>query len=307
MALLFLHYAPDADIRAIVTGFGNASIDATTRNALHMKERFQLTAPVFRGAAGPLGNSLLDDYPDFVHGRNGLGDIDIPAVRERPGAQDGAQAIVNIARENPGEISIVAIGRMTNVAHALDLCPELPELVAELVVMGGAFGFNGHRGNVSPVAEANIAGDPEAADVVFSSGLRATIVGLDVTQETIMDRSFFDDLRRKAGKAGEFIYDISRYYLDFHAQSTGHYACPVHDSSAVAYLLRPELFTTIDATVRVVREGIAAGQTIWGDPRADYSTPAWRERPTSRICTSVNSDALLELYAETLALAIDDS
>ena len=78
MALLFLHFAEDVDLQAIVTGFGNASLDTTTRNALYIKERFGIEAPVFRGASGPIGPTLLKGYPDFVHGKNGLGDIDIP-------------------------------------------------------------------------------------------------------------------------------------------------------------------------------------------------------------------------------------
>lgn len=305
MALLFLHRARTVDLQAIITGYGNASVDATTRNALFMREKFDIEAPIYRGASGPIGTALFYGYPDFVHGENGLGNIDIPNVRIAAESQAGAEAIVDIVRRQPGQVSIVAVGRMTNIALALEICPDLPQLVKELVVMGGVFGFNGHRGNVSPVAEANIAGDPQAADRVFSSGLATTIVGLDVTQEVIMDRAYFDALRSTAGLAGEFIYDIGRFYLDFHEQLTGRYACPVHDSSAVAYLLQPDLFTTRDAAVRVATDGIAMGQTIWGDPGADYESDAWSNRPVCKICTTVDSDAMLNLYRLTLASAID--
>lgn len=304
MALLFLHCAQDVELQAIITGYGNASIAATTRNALFIKEKFGIEAPVFRGASGPLGPALFDSYPDFVHGDNGLGDIDIPKLKTTAELQAGAEAIVDIVQQQPGRISIVAVGRLTNIATALDLCPELPELVAELVVMGGVFGINGHRGNVSPVAEANIAGDPQAADRVFTSGMATTIVGLDVTQEVSMDRAYFDALRNSAGLVGEFVYDISRFYLNFHEQLTGRYACPVHDSSAVAYLLQPGLFTTTDGAVRVATEGIAIGQTIRGDPGVNYESAAWKNGPICRICTAVDSDAMLALYRDTLASAI---
>jgi len=291
-------------LQAIVTGFGNASVDLTTRNALYLKEKFGIEAPVFRGASEPIGPTLLRGYPDFVHGRNGLGDIDIPDLGCRAESQPGAQAIVDVVRQYPGEVSIVAVGRMTNVAAALELCPELPQLVQQLVVMGGAFGFNGHRGNVSPVAEANIAGDPLAADRVFTSGLPTTIVGLDVTEEVIMDRAYFDSLRKEAGLAGRFIYNISRYYLAFHESVTGRYACPVHDSSAVAWLLQPDLFTTLDSTIRVATEGIACGQTVWAQPGTRYETDGWNGLPVCGICTAVDSDTLLQLYADTLASAV---
>lgn len=307
MALLFLHYARDVDLKAIVTGFGNASIDDTTRNALYVRDRFNIAAPVYRGAAESIGSSLFDSYPDFVHGKNGLGDVDIPHVRATHESTEGAQAIVDIATANPGDISLVAVGRLSNVANALKLCPELPQLLRELIVMGGAFGFNGHRGNVSPVAEANIAGDPEAADIVFQSGIPTTIVGLDVTAQTTMDDDFFERLRNEAGDAGQFIFDISRHYLAFHEERTGRHVCSVHDSSAVAYLLAPELFTTRDAGVRVVSTGPAMGQTIWSDPNVSYQTGTWGELPRCKICTDVNSRGLLTLYRETLLSAVDHS
>jgi len=305
MALLFLHYSPDVKLRGIVTGFGNASVENTTRNALFLKEQFAIDAPVYRGAAEAIGERLGDGYPDFVHGGNGLGDIEFaePGVQVKPAS--GAQGIVDLVTDRPNEMSIVAVGRMTNLAHALELCPELPSLVREVVVMGGAFGFNGHRGNVSPVAEANIAGDPQAADLVFSSGLPITIVGLDVTHETVASSEFFDGLRDNAGAAGDLIYRISRRYLEFHQDLTGRYECSVHDSSAVAYLLNPDLFETRRAVVRVVTEGIAMGETIASSPDAKYASNEWQDRPAARICTNVDSEGLLELYRATLTLASD--
>lgn len=303
MALLFLHFSPQVDIRAITTGFGNASLENTTRNALHIKERFGIAAPVFKGAGISSGPRVGEGYPDFVHGKNGLGDI----VFSDPGIEAdvmiAAEAIVNLARENPGELSLVAVGRMTNVAAALELCQELPTLLKEVVVMGGAFGFNGHYGNVSPVAEANIAGDPRAADNVFTSGLPVTIVGLDVTKEVSATAEFFNSLEAAAGEAGVFINDIARFYLDFHEKVTGARSCPVHDSSAVAYLLQPELFTTRSVSVRVVTEGIALGQTTHREPGESYAVADWDELPMVNICTGVDADGLLNLYLNTLAFA----
>jgi purine nucleosidase len=303
MALLFLHYSPEVSIRAIVTGFGNASVENTTRNALFLKEQFNIEAPVYQGAAEAIGTRLGDSYPDFVHGRNGLGDIEIGGISAKVESTSGAQAIVDLVSAQPNEISIVAVGRMTNLARALEICPDLPLLVKEVVVMGGAFGINGHRGNVSPVAEANIAGDPQAADSVFTSGMPITIVGLDVTQETILDRDYFDHLKSAAGAAGKLIYDISRCYLDFHERINGSFECPVHDSSAVAYLLQPGLFETRDAVVRVVTEGISLGQTIFSPPGMAYESNAWNDKPVIKICTGVQPDALRDLYLRTLSIA----
>lgn len=303
MALLFLHYSPQVELRAIVTGFGNASIENTTRNALHIKERFGIAAPVYRGADQASGPRVGEGYPDFVHGKNGLGNIDFDDPVIAAEVTPGAEAMARLARDNPGELSLVAVGRMTNVAAALKICPELPSLLKEVVVMGGAFGFNGHYGNVSPVAEANIAGDPQAADIVFTSGLPLTIVGLDVTKEANATAGFFESLNETAGEAGAFINEIGRFYLDFHENVTGTRSCPVHDSSAVAYLLAPDLFATRAVSVRVVTEGIALGQTTHRDLDETYAVADWDGLPVVNICTEVDAEGLLALYLKTLGMA----
>ena len=303
MALLFLHYAKEVELLAVVTGFGNASIEDTTRNALYVKELFDIAAPVYRGAAEPSGARVGEGYPDFVHGGNGLGGIEFADPASREESTPGAEAIVDLVNSMPGELSIVAVGRMTNLAAALTLCPELPKLVKEVIVMGGAFGFNGHRGNVTPVAEANIAGDPLAADAVFTSGLPLTIVGLDVTKQSVATSKYFDALRESAGRAGDFIHRIAAHYLDFHERATGVRACPVHDSSAVAYLLAPQLFSVREVSVRVVTDGIAMGQTTFRDLNERYGIPHWDGLPSVNICTDVRADELLAFYAKTLSVA----
>lgn len=303
MALLFLHYSPEVDLIAITTGFGNASVENTTRNALFVKEKFNIPAPVYAGASEPVAPALLEEYPDFVHGKNGLGDIDIPAVNLKQESTGAADAIIEIVKANPNEISIVAVGRMTNVAVALKRAPEITALIKEVVVMGGVLGYNGHRGNVTPVAEANIIGDPTAADQLFISGVPTTIVGLDVTEEVQMTVPYLEQIRDQSGKAGQFISEISDYYLNFYQSRFGERKCPMHDSSAVAYLLRPNLYQTNEAVVRVVTEGRAIGQTISGDGLAEYVIDDWYNLPTVKYCTGVDHQAVLSLYAETLANA----
>ena len=301
MALLFLHGAPEAELTAITTVAGNASLDDVTRNALFVAERFGIEAPVFRGAAGPLGAALGEGYPDFVHGRNGLGDIPLTAPARRAEDQPAAEALVDLARRQPGELSVVAVGRLTNLADALALEPALPGLLKELVVMGGVFGFHGHRGNVSPVTEANFGGDPLAADRVLGAGIPTTIVGLDVTQETMMDEAFIATLVQRGGEAGAFIQAITRHYFDFYAGLGGGRRCPIHDSSAVACLLYPGLYETAAGPVRVVTEGVALGQGILGEhPERDLSD-AWRGRPGCRVAHSVDAEGMRERYVAALA------
>lgn len=303
MALLFLHYAPGLRIEAITTVSGNASIANTTRNACYVRERFGIDTRVFRGASGPIGPALGQGHPDFVHGKNGLGDISFAEPLQGAELQAAPEAIVELAEAYPGEISFVAVGRLSNLSKALDLCPRLPELLKEVVVMGGVFMRRGHQGNVSPVAEANMAGDPTAADRVFNSGLDVTVVGLDVTAETIMDESFIAALRDQAGDAGAFIHDITRFYFDFYEGINGERSCPIHDSSAVAYLLAPQHYGVEIGPTRVVCEGVAMGQTILGLHPDRYASDAWLNRASCRICTSVDAQAVKALYLETLSLA----
>ena len=303
MALLFLHYAENIDIRAITTRFGNASIEDTTTNALLMKDLFGIEAPVFIGAAEPLAARLGEGYPDHVHGKNGLGDIDFPDPTSRAESLSAAAALVKLTKESTEKISIVAVGGLTNIAAAIAKDPSIVERVEELVVMGGAFGYKSHSGNVSPVAEANIASDPTAADIVFTSGMPTTIVGLDVTHEVTMDKEFVLSLVNCAGKAGKFIADTNEFYFDFHHSLNGSYDCPLHDSCAVAYLLRPDYFTTISRPVRVVTEGIALGQTIHGNDLREYVTDAWNDIPECTLCIDVDADSVLALYQSTLANA----
>jgi inosine-uridine nucleoside N-ribohydrolase len=301
MALLFLHRASHVTLEAITTVSGNASIADTTRNALYVAERFGIDAPVYRGASGPMGPALGNGFPDFVHGKNGLGDIPLSEPQRTAGSLPAAEAIIELAEANPGELSLVAVGRLTNVAKAMDLSPRLPTLLKEIVVMGGLFGYRSHRGNVSPVAEANMAGDPLAADRVLGSGAQVSLVGLDVTHETIMNEAFIDTLARTAGDAGAFIHAITRYYFNFYEGISGARECPIHDSSAVAYLLQPALYDCVSAPVRVVSEGIAMGQSIMGENAEAYVSDAWLERPSCNVCTAVDGPAVVQLYLDTLA------
>lgn len=300
MALLFLHYSPDVQLEAICTVAGNASLANVTRNALYVCERFQIDAPVHSGAASPVAGALSTAHPDFVHGGNGLGNLQFADPARGTASDDAASAIIELARRHPREMSIVAVGRLTNLARALEQCPELPALLGEVVVMGGVFLRRDHVGNVSPVAEANIAGDPTAADIVLGSGIRTTVVGLDVTQETRMDEAFIASLRREAGDAGEFIHAITRFYFDFYEGVNGGRVCPIHDSSAVACLLAPQLYGRERGPVRVVRDGIAMGQTILGPHPERYASDAWLARPSCEVCVEVDAEGVRALYLATL-------
>ncbi|MGQ7932675.1 nucleoside hydrolase [Paraburkholderia sp. D1E] len=298
MALLFLARSPLVRLIGITTSHGNGDIDTTTRNALFLAEWLGVDAEVYEGARHPL-KGVATPPPTFIHGENALGDIAIPDVLgRRASSMPAHRFIIETVKARPHEISIVAVGRMTNLALALREAPEIAGLVKEVVVMGGAFGCHGHTGNVTPLAEANIIGDPLAADEVFGAVWPVTLVGLDVTQQTIMTREYLADIARSAGKDGEMIWDVSRGYEAFHRSSGVEDGIYVHDSSAVAYLLDPSLFDVVAGPVRVIEDGFAKGHTIRS------KAGAWGERPSVQVCVGVDSIRLLDLYRNTLMQGI---
>jgi inosine-uridine nucleoside N-ribohydrolase len=293
MALLFLHRHPQIDLIGITTVFGNAPIDLTTRNALFLAQAWGISAPVAQGAGVTFDPSRPEGHwPTFIHGENGLGDIDIPPVIGRTVDDRPAwQFIIETVRAQPGEVTLVAVGRMTNLALALRADPDFAALVKEVIVMGGAFDLNG---NVSPAAEANIHGDPEAADLVFTAPWRVTVVGLDVTLKTVMTSGFLAEMAAAGGAPVQLLSDISQFYIDFYRHRVGD-GMVVHDSCACVYLVAPDLFQTRSGPVRVVCGGIADGQTIQKPDGRVFPAGHWDGHPSQLVCTGVEPERVLDV------------
>lgn len=298
MALVFAHLCPDIDLLGITTTFGNASIEQTTRNAVLLERTFGMSCPVHQGAGAPLVIAA-DEPPAFVHGHDGLGDAGLegPAVTD-PG--DAVGFLIDTVRAHPGEVSIVAVGRMTNLALALERDPGFAGNVKQVVIMGGALGRDGHGGNVTPCAEANIIGDPHAADRVLGAPWPLTMVGLDVTMKTRMTPRMMDHLAARGGEAGAFVNRIAAHYRAFYASTLGSEAFPVHDFSALACLLAPELYVREQGALRVVTEGIAMGQTLFAPPVRDWPDEHWGGLPAQSVCVGVDADAVLQMYLAAL-------
>jgi inosine-uridine nucleoside N-ribohydrolase len=249
---------------------------------------------VAHGAEKPL-IIAFDNAPEIVHGADGLGNTHQPPPHGQPVDLSAADFIVEMVMAHPGEITLVPIGPLTNLALALELEPCIISHVADVVLMGGAATVNG---NVNPAAEANIWHDPHAADRVFTAGWPLTMVGLDVTMATPMDEPYLASLR--ISKTGEYIYRITRFYQQFHYLAHGIQACHPHDPATIAYLLDPTLFTTKRGPIRVVMDGIAMGQTLM-DRRREWLAPnEWSDQPEVNVCLGVDAARLLALYKERL-------
>lgn len=297
MAILLAFRSPAIEVLGITTVFGNVSQDNAVANALTLVDLAGKSVPVARGAEHPLVKPRRDP-PTFVHGKDGFGE----AGRQRPVGSvidmTGPQFIVEMARRYPGEITLVPIGPLTNIALALAIEPKLPDLIKEVVLMGGAARS---EGNISPVAEANIFGDPHAADIVFNTPWQVTMVGLDVTTKVRLKDDLLERLVAASPKLGGFIYDISRFYKKFYEANGVTGGFYTHDPSAVAYVIDPALFTAELARVRVASKGLAAGQTMTtfrSPPPAFWA--AWHQAPEVRVCTGVDDAMVLELFEKTL-------
>lgn len=295
MAILLAFASPEIEVVGLTTIFGNVQTHLATQNALRLVEFAGLPhVPVAQGAEQPLVIAY-NQAPEIVHGADGLGNTHQPPPHGQSVAQSAAQFMVEMVMANPGEITLVPVGPLTNLALALKLEPRMVSHVAEVVVMGGAATVNG---NVNPAAEANIWHDPHAADKVFTAGWPVTMVGLDVTMSTQMDEAYLAGLR--GSRFGEYIYQISRFYQHFHFLAHGIQACHTHDPSAIGYVLDPTLFTSVRGPLRVITEGVALGQTLLDRRRQWLAPNAWSDQPDVNVCVEVDSVRLLALYREKI-------
>lgn len=297
IAIMLAMEYPGFDIVGLTTVFGNAYLDQATKNAMSVVELSGKPIPVYRGAARPL-RITLDPPPDFVHGKDGLGNTNQPAPKNSPRAKRAAQFIVDMAKAYPGQITILAVGRLTNLAEALKLDPSLTKNIAEVVLMGGALNV---PGNVSPVAEANIAGDPDAADIVVTAPWKVTMIALDTTIKVKLNDDILLRIRNANSRYGPFMFSITRFYMDFH-KNVNHVEGGffVHDPSAVMYLIDSSIFKVRRGPVRVAREGIAIGETIM--PAYDYqmNLPPWRDKPFVTTATDVDVQGFLATFESVM-------
>lgn len=298
MALLFLARHPAVSLAGITTVFGNASVDTTTRNALYLAEQWDIDTPVSRGADVPLvADRVLRHWPTYIHGDNGLGNIAIPdPVSRVADLRPAYRFIIDTVKANPGEVTIVAVAPLTNLALALGEAPEIAGLVKRVILMGGAFSMHG---NVTPAAEANIHADPEAADRVFTAEWPVVAIGLDVTMRTVMRRAEMVSLAGEGGEALQLLSDLSQFYMDFYGERVGD-GMVVHDACACVYLVAPELFEVETGTVRVVAEGLADGQTILKPDRFRFGPSPWDGYPSQTVATGIRAADVLALIRETL-------
>lgn len=267
LAIALAHGSPELDIVGLTTVDGNTDVANTTRNALSLVDFYGMSTPVARGAGRPLmrvSNRAVD-----VHGAAGLGGASLPAPTTAPDRRHAVDFIIDTLAAAPGEISLIAIGPLTNIALAVRKEPRIAEWAAQLVIMGGSF----TRGNRNPAAEFNIGFDPEAAAVVFDPAWgpgALVMVGLDLTLQARLTA----EIRPRLAGLGRFESELLAPSLDFYAQHAAYReeGPPIHDACAVAYALDPGLLDVVPARVDIETQGrFTAGMTV-----TDFDAPADR-------------------------------
>jgi len=275
MAIFLALRSPELELVGLTTVFGNSNVEATTRNALnllHVAGRTDI--PVARGAGRPLVNPP-GPTGEWVHGEDAMGNIGWTTLLDpalKPVDVPAARFIVDTIMANPGEITLVPIGPLTNLALALQLEPRIAACVREIVMMGGSALA---PGNVSPLAEANVHNDPHAASVVFSAEWPITMAGLDVTESIPMDDAHFAALAASSDPLAPFIVKIVGFYQTFHRDWYGmvNGAIHTHDACAILYLLDPTLFSGERWPITVPHDGPAKGATLVDRRGRFYKTP----------------------------------
>ncbi len=286
VALLLALGSPELDLLGVTVTHGNVELHHTLRNALSLRQFSGRSFPVVPGADRPLLRDAV--HAGHVHGPSGLGDVALPVPQEGPDPRRAAAFIADEALANPGEVTLVAVGPLTNVALALRLEPRLAGSLREIVLMGGS----ATDGNVTPAAEFNTFADPHAARIVFESGARVTMFGLDTTRQVNVTGERADDLRARAGRAGALAASFLDDYLMRLAGRSEAREGALHDPCAVAYLVRPDLFEVRPARVHVVtEEGAEFGRTVC-TPDGDAGT---------FVASRADADGLYDLLAERLA------
>ncbi|HDZ8854355.1 TPA: pyrimidine-specific ribonucleoside hydrolase RihA [Aeromonas dhakensis] len=259
IALILALASPELKVLAVTTSAGNQTPDKTLNNALRILTLLgRDDIPVAAGAPKPLARELI--IADNVHGESGLDGPTLPDPAFAPVAMTALELMAKCLRESPKPVTLVPTGPLTNIALLLAAHPELKSKIARIVLMGGAAG----AGNWTPAAEFNIYVDPEAADMVFKSGLPITMCGLDVThQAQVMDEDI-ERVRAITNPVAQCVAGLLDFFMIYHRDPKWGFAgAPLHDPCTIAWLLAPALFHGIECRVDIETGGThTSGMTV---------------------------------------------
>lgn len=285
--LLALANPEKLDVRGITTVGGNQILDKITDNALKVISFVNADIPVAKGAAGPLFGKLVTG--EEAHGETGMDGPLLPPSKFRPVEQGAVEFMLDIIRTSEEKITLVPLAPLTNIALLITAYPEIKGRIEKISLMGGGLAY----GNVTSTAEFNIFVDPEAARIVFESGIPITMSGLDVTDKAAI---FEDEILalKQRGPVSTMVGELLDFY-SIYGKKMGYVGSALHDPCAVAWLLHPELFESEHLYVTVETEGkLTRGMTV-ADRRKKKDRPANVE-----VLLGVDREAFMKLIFDSL-------
>ena len=291
IALVLALASPVLALKAVTSSAGNQTPDKTLRNVLSMLTLLNRSdIPVAGGARKPLMRDLI--IADNVHGETGLDGPALPEPAFNSQECTAVELMANVLRESDEPVTLVATGPQTNVALLLNSHPELHSKIARIVIMGGSMGL----GNWTPSAEFNIFVDPEAAEIVFQSGLPIVMAGLDVTHRAQIMAADVERFRAIGNPVATTVAELLDFFMEYHkAEKWGFHGAPLHDPCTIAWLLKPELFTTVDRWVSVETQGkYTQGMTV-----VDYYSLTGN-KPNTTLMVDIDRQGFVDLLAERL-------
>ncbi|EHM38336.1 pyrimidine-specific ribonucleoside hydrolase RihA [Hafnia alvei] len=294
IALILALASPELELKAVTTSAGNQTPDKTLRNALRILTLLQRSdIPVAGGAVKPLMRELI--IADNVHGESGLDGPELPEPSFAPQTCNAVELIAQTLRASQQPVTVVATGPLTNIALLLTSHPELHAKISRIVIMGGA----AMLGNWTPAAEFNIYVDPEAAEIVFQSGLPIVMAGLDVTHRAQIMSEDIERFRQLGNPIAGVVADLLDFFMEYHKQEKwGFQGAPLHDPCTIAWLIKPEIFTCVDRWVGVETQGkYTQGMTV-----VDYYSLT-ANQPNTTVMMDVDRQAFVDLLVERIGAA----
>ncbi|MDT3983481.1 ribonucleoside hydrolase RihC, partial [Staphylococcus ureilyticus] len=281
-AISFALNHPEFDLKMISTVNGNVGIEKTTANALKIKRFFNSDVPVHRGASQPLLSAIVD--ASEVHGESGMEGYTFPEINESDlDSTHAVEAMRDVLLKSETPITLIPIGPLTNIALLLMTYPEVKAYIKEIVLMGGS----ASRGNVTPLAEFNIYCDPEAAQIVFNSGLPITMIGLDVARSSSLTHETINELK-SINETGKMLHQLFKHYRgdDFEK------GINVYDAYTLLYLLHPEHFVVREADVQIETDGkLTKGASV-----VDFKS----QFPNTTVVMSVQANIFKQMFIDAL-------
>lgn len=279
------------DIKAVTTSAGNQTQDKTLGNALKILTLIKADVPVYRGCEKPLFRDLI--IADYVHGETGLDGPSLPIPSLHPQPLSAVEGIAQILSETDEKITIVPTGPLTNIATFLLAYPHLKEKIERISLMGGGI----FRGNMTPLAEFNIFADPEAAHIVFKSGIPITMCGLDVTHKALVFQRDIDLFRSIGNKSGLATADLMDFFSIFYRKNRSELdgGAALHDPCAIAWLINPNMFKSKPCFVDIEINGtLTRGTTV-----VDYYD-VLHQQPNADVVYDIDRDQFIQMLYDAI-------